>query len=60
MVRALAQILGITLENQKKLGKAQSRAERILLEAFQEGMRSLGRNFDYIFYEQMRMLATKD
>ena len=56
LVKALCQILGITLENLKKLGEAQSQAERILLEAFQEGMRSLGRNFDYIFNEQ-RLLA---
>jgi hypothetical protein len=55
-VKALCQILGITLENLKKLGDAQSQAERILLEAFQEGMRSLGHNFDYIFNEQ-RLLA---
>ena len=37
-------------------GRYQSQAERVLLEAFQEGMRSLGRNFDYIFNEQ-RLLA---
>ncbi|MGE4443235.1 MAG: transposase [Desulfomicrobium sp.] len=56
LVKALCQILGITLENLKKLGDNQSQAERILLEAFQEGMRSLGHNFNYIFNEQ-RLLA---
>ena len=56
LVKALCQILGITLENLKKLGDNQSQTERILLEAFQEGMRSLGHNFDYIFNEQ-RLLA---
>jgi len=56
LVKALCQILDITLENLKKLGDNQSQAERIRLEAFQEGMRSLGRNFDYIFNEQ-RLLA---
>ncbi|GAB6111886.1 hypothetical protein JCM14713_16440 [Desulfomicrobium salsuginis] len=56
LVKALCQILGITLENLKKLGEAQSQTERILLEAFQQGMRSLGHNFDYIFNEQ-RLLA---
>lgn len=56
LVRALAQILGITLENLKKLGEAQNQAERILLVVFQERMRSLGRNFDYIFNKQ-RLLA---
>jgi len=56
LVKALCQILNITLENRKNLYDAQSKAERILLEAFRDGMRSLGRNFDYIFNEQ-RLLA---
>lgn len=42
LVRVLCQILGITLENLKKLGEAQSQAERMLLEAFQEGRKRLG------------------
>jgi len=56
LIKALCQILGITLDNLKKLGGNQSQAERILLEAFRDGMRSLGRNFDYIFIEK-RLLA---
>jgi hypothetical protein len=56
LVKALCQILNITLENRKNLYDAQSKAERILLEAFRDGMRSFGRNFDYIFNEQ-RLLA---
>ena len=56
LVKALSQILGITLENLKKFSDTQNQVERIQLEAFQEGMRSLGRNFDYIFNEQ-RLLA---
>jgi len=55
--KALCQILGITLENLKKLGEVQSQAERILLEAFRDGIRSLGRNFDYIFNEQRLLTA---
>ena len=42
LVKALCQILGITLENLKKLGEAQNQAERILLDAFRDGIRSLG------------------
>ena len=59
MVEALCQILGIILENLEKLGDAQNQAERILLEAFRDGMRSLGRAFDYFFNEQM-LLAAND
>ena len=55
-VKTLCKILGLTLENLKKLGEGQSQAERILLEIFRDGIRSLGPNSDYIFYEQ-RLLA---
>jgi hypothetical protein len=55
-INALGQILGITLENLKKLGDAHDQFLPILLEAFQEGVRTLGYNLDHIFNEQ-RMLA---
>jgi hypothetical protein len=57
LVKALCQILGSTLENRKKLGEVQSQAERLLLEAFQEGMCSAGHNFDYIYNEQRVIVA---
>ncbi len=56
LVKALCQLLGITLENLKKLGEVQSQVERIQLEAFPDGLLSLGRNVDYIYNEQ-RLLA---
>ena len=57
LVKALCQILGITLENLKKLGASQRQAERILLEAFRDGMRILGHDFDYMFNEQRLLTA---
>ncbi len=57
LVKALCQILGITLENLKNLGHDQSQAQHFLLEAFREGLRSLGRDFDYIFNEQSWLAA---
>jgi hypothetical protein len=59
LVKALCQILGITMENQKKLGDDQSQAERILLEAFREEMHSSRRDIYYIFNEQ-KLLAAND
>ena len=36
MVKARCQILGIILENLKKLGDGQNQAERVLLESFRD------------------------
>lgn len=57
LVKALCQLLGITLENLKKLGEVQSQAERIQIEAFRNRLLSLGRNFDYIYNEKTILCA---
>jgi len=57
LVKTLCQLLGITLETLKKLGEVQSQAERIQIEAFRNGLLSLGRNFDYIYNEQRVLRA---
>ena len=57
LVKVLRQLLGITLENRKKLGEVQSQVERIQIEAFRDGLLSLGHNLDYIYNEQRLLLA---